>query len=186
MGFLFAASIFAMLHFGILTGAAQWILLWLGLQRMRACHSCFDKARLWLLGAIAADCLALIFGYAGESSSSLLLLSAVRVALWLYTWYLIYHAILALESVYGDLHGHALIRLWRGTVCVWLYGCCMPALGMLGADLLPAGIVLYWAGNILLGMLRAVWLYRAWRDYTVRAQQLASAYTISPEEEKDT
>ena len=183
MGFLFAASTLALFRFAILPGAVQWILLWLGLQHMRACHPCFDKARPWLLGAIAADCLTLALESAGAPQASMSLLGAAQAMLWLYTWYRIYCAIAALEPVYGDLHGRALLRLWRGTACVWLYGCCVSALGP--ADLLHGGRRLYWAGMAVLCAIRAAWLYRAWSDYAARARQLASNAPASPEEEKD-
>lgn len=186
MGYIFAASLFPLAHLGALTSVTRWILLWLGLQRMCAVHPRFAQVRPWLQGAIAADGLALICKAASLPPAVRFLLDAVQGALWLYTWYLIYRALRAMEPIYGDLHGRALIGLWRTSAGVWLYSFCVPVLGLTSVALLRAGTVLYKAGGISLCVLRAVWLYRAWRDYTVRARQLASIYAISPEEEEDT
>ena len=113
MGYIFAASLFTLAHLGALTSVTRWILLWLGLQRMCAGHPRFAQVRPWLLGAIAADCLALICKAASLPPAVRFLLDAVQGALWLYTWYLIYRALRAMEPIYGDLHGRALIGLWR-------------------------------------------------------------------------
>lgn len=188
MGYIFAASIFDLVHFTLITEIAQLVLFWRGLNYMREFSPLFDKARPWLLAGICINVLSM-FGFTGEKIQIVFrqipLLNFAEGAIWLWFWYLIFRAIEQLESVYGDLHSGMLFKLyyiWVG-LCVASYF--IAFVGLMGLNAIISAAILFGIANIIVLILRIFYLYRAWQDFNTRREQLNQvSYDTFSEEKK--
>lgn len=184
MGYLFAASIFDLVHFGLITVVVQWVLLWLGLRYMQTFQPLFGKAKPWLI-AYMVLCLLPAVNYTGPDIQdiprfllySVSIIGLVRTLLWLYFWYLIYRAITALEPIYGDLHSRMLWKLFYIDLGLHAASYAVMLLLMVFTPVfppafVPALLVLISVAQFIVTIIRLVYLYRAWQDFNTRAEQL--------------
>lgn len=181
MGYLFAASIFDLVHFGLITVIVQWVLLWLGLRYMAAFQPLFGKAKPWLI-AYMVLCLLPAVNYTGPDIPRFLLYSmsligVVRTLLWLYFWYLIYRAITALEPIYGDLRSRMLWKLFYIDLGLYAASYAITLLLMIFTPVflpapVPTLLALISVAQFIVAIIRLVYLYRAWQDFNARADQL--------------
>lgn len=187
MGYIFAASIFDIFHFMPFTDIAQLVLFWLGLNYMREFSPLFHKARPWMLAGICINVLSM-FGFTGEhfaiSFRNIPLLSLAQGIVWLWFWYTLIRAIQSLEPVYGDLHSGMLFKLYYIWVGLYVASYVIVLVGLLGLNAIVGVAVLFVVANLIVAILRIVYLYRAWQDFNIRREQLNQVSYDSFSEEK--
>lgn len=187
MGYIFAASIFDIFHFMPFTDIAQLVLFWLGLNYMREFSPLFGKAKPWLLAGICINVLSM-FGFTGEhfaiSFRNIPLLSLAQGIVWLWFWYTLIRAIQSLEPVYGDLHSGMLFKLYYIWVGLYVASYVIVLVGLLGLNAIVGVAVLFVVANLIVAILRIVYLYRAWQDFNTRREQLNQVSYDSFSEEK--
>lgn len=187
MGYIFAASIFDIFHFMPFTDIAQLVLFWLGLRYMRQFSPSFDKPVPWLLASI---CIYLLFWVGAASAQVAMTIQSIPVlniaqgVVWLGFWYLLLRAIQSLEPVYGDLHSGMLFKLYYIWVGLYVASYVIVLVGLLGLNAIVGVAVLFGVANLIVAILRIVYLYRAWQDFNIRREQLNQVSYDSFSEEK--
>lgn len=188
MGYIFAASIFDLVHFALITEIAQLVVFWLGLNYMREFSPAFDKARPWLIAGICLNALSM-FGFTGDKIQIVFrqipLLNLIQGIVWLWFWYLIFRAIASLEPVYGELHSGMLFKLYYIEVGLYVASYAVVLLGLIGLRAIIGVAILFSIANIIVLILRIVYLYRAWQDFNTRREQLGQfSYDTFSEEKR--
>lgn len=188
MGYIFAASIFDIFHFIPFTDIAQLVLFWLGLNYMREFSPLFDKVRPWLLAGTCINVLSMI-GFTSErfaiSFGNIPLLNLAQGIVWLWFWYTLIRAIQSLEPVYGDLHSGILFKLYYIWVGLYVASCVIVLVGLLGRNIIVSLALLFTIAQLIVTILRIVYLYRAWQDFNIRREQLNRvSYDTFSEEKK--
>lgn len=188
MGYIFAGAIFDLLHIGIITEIAQLVLFWLALNYMRKFSPLFDKAVPWLLAVI---CIYLLFWIGAASAQVTIILQTVPVlniaqsVAWLGFWYLVLRAIESLESVYGDLHSRILFQLYYVDIGLFLASYAVIFIGLFVPMLMGGLAILLAIAQIVVTILQLVYLYRAWKDFNSRREELGRfSYDTFSEEKK--
>lgn len=175
MGYIFAASSFDIFHFMPFTDIAQLVLFWLGLNYMREFSPLFHKARPWMLAGICINVLSMI-GFMSErfeiSFGDVPLVSIAQGIAWLWFWHTLIRAIQSLEPVYGDLHSGMLFKLYYIWVGLYVASYVIVLVGLLGLDIIVSLAILFTIAQLIVFILRIVYLYRAWRDFNTRREQL--------------